>query len=687
MDKPVSTGSPPGPAAAPSRLWDRLCTYDVLDTAWSKVWHNRGGPGGDGVTVAVFARSAAPRLSQLLRDLRQGTYFPGPPRHVRIPKRRGGTRPLAIPCVADRVVQTALAEILAPLLDREMEDASFAYRPGRSVDQAVARIALLRQQGYRWVVESDIERYFDSVPHPRLRARLARSVPEPRILALVDLWLGAMQPEGLGLPQGGPLSPLLANLYLDDVDERIESHGVRLVRFADDFVLLCRDQAGAEAALGRMQALLAEHGLRLHPDKTHIVPFERSFRFLGHLFVRSVVLRSPDAGQDSEPPDPFVPPPQKAGDEHAASSAAGTGEGPPPAPLPEPAPDAGDDRDAAEPDAGLVPVLRVLYLHEPGRVLDARHETFMVQEDGRTILAVHASRVDRIDIGPACSVADGALRLALAADIPLSFVSAGGDTLGLLAAPVRDHAALHLAQARHALDAALRADMARRIVTGRLRNQRALLNRLNRRRKDQAVAAAIETLGRALHKLPGRAEVAALMGLEGAATAIYWRALARTLAPGWTLPRRRRRPPPDPVNLVISFLATLLHRDIAALVLRHGLHPGIGMLHTSQDGGAACAFDLIEEFRAPLAEGLAVYLLNNRILKPEMFSAEGGGCRVDGAGRRAIVRGYEAKLDDALVSPRSGTRTRWRGLMEEQVLAYRTHLTGGAPYAPYDMDY
>nr|WP_294516619.1 CRISPR-associated endonuclease Cas1 [uncultured Rhodopila sp.] len=686
MDKPVSTGSPPGPGpgpgpgpAAASPLWDRLCTYDSLDTAWSKVWHNRGGPGGDGVTVAAFARSAAPRLSQLLRDLRQGTYFPGPPRHVRIPKRRGGTRPLAIPCVADRVVQTALAEILAPRLDREMEDASFAYRPGRSVDQAVARIALLRRQGYRWVVESDIERYFDSVPHDRLRARLARSVPEPRILALVDLWLGAMQPEGFGLPQGGPLSPLLANLYLDDVDERIESHGVRLVRFADDFVLLCRDQAGAEAALGRMQALLAEHGLRLHPDKTHIVPFERSFRFLGHLFVRSVVLRSPDAEPDSEPPDPFVPPPE-ADSGAAAAPAAGTG-----APLP--APDAGDERDAAEPDAGLAPVLRVLYLHEPGRVLDARHETFLVQEDGRTILAVHASRVDRIDIGPACAAADAALRLALAADIPLSFVSAGGDTLGLLGAPVRNHAALHLAQARHALDPALRADMARRIVTGRLRNQRALLSRLNRRRKDTDVAAAIETLGRALHKLPGRAEVAALMGLEGAATAIYWRALARTLAPGWTLPRRRRRPPPDPVNLVISFLATLLHRDIAALVLRHGLHPGIGMLHSSQDGKAACAFDLIEEFRAPLAEGLAVYLLNNRILKPEMFSAEDGGCRVDGAGRRAIVRGYEAKLDGALISPRGGTRTLWRGLMQEQVLAYRAHLTGGAPYAPYDMDY
>jgi len=435
------------------------------------------------------------------------------------------------------------------------------------------------------------------------------------------------------------------------------------VRYADDFLLLCRSVSGAEGALHKMRNLLAEHGLVLNPEKTRIVPFDRSFRFLGHLFARTLAVEVRAEGES--PPDmesdPAVQP-------HEAPLAA---------PF-----------TARRSSVDLAPGLRVLYLMEPDRLLDAEHEAFVVRQGEGRLLAMHRTQVDRIEIGPHASASDAAIRLALASAIPLAYVNGAGATLGFLCGPIDDGAPLHLAQARHTLDPMLRFDLARHLVEGRIRNQRAQLNRLNRRRKDAAVAQTIEGLGRALTKLSLRRDIAGLMGIEGAATAIYWRALARCLEQGWVLTRRRRRPPPDPVNLAISFLAHLLYRDITALLLRHGLHPGIGTLHAAHDGHPACASDLIEEFRAALVEGLAVYLFNNRILKPEMFGVElDGSCRIDSDGRRAIIRGYEAKLYGEVRSPRSGERLRWRRLIEEQIQAYRDHMLGRAFYQPYGMDY
>ena len=284
----------------------------ALLSAWSKVLANGGGPGGDGETLARFAADPAARIRRLQRDLAAGAYRPGPLRRLSVPKKSGGVRPLAIPCVIDRVIQTAAAQALSALLEPAFEDSSFGYRPGRSVAQAVARIEALRDQGFVWVVDGDIERFFENVPHRRLMRKLAGHVADPPFLELVAMWLGAAEPDGRGLAQGSPISPVLANLYLDDVDERIEGKGVRLVRFADDFVLLCRKEAAADKALAKIADALAENDLRLNPAKTRVVPFERGFRFLGKLFVRSMVVESgdgaPPGGDGTEPPAPPAPP-------------------------------------------------------------------------------------------------------------------------------------------------------------------------------------------------------------------------------------------------------------------------------------------------------------------------------------------------------------------------------------------
>lgn len=668
----MSAPAAPDPDAG---LFAQIVRLQTLEAAWEKVRANHGAAGGDGMTVEEFDIDLPTRLVRLQLGLMHGTYRPGRLRRIDVAKDDGGTRPLAIPPVVDRVAQTAAALVLTPLLDPEMHDDSFAYRPGRSVQMAVARVAQYRRQGYDWVVDGDIERYFERVPHERLLERLAHAVAEPAVLDLIELWLESFSDMGLGLPQGAPLSPLLANLYLDDVDERIATRGVRLVRFADDFLLMCRSAAAAEGARDRMAALLAEHGLRLHPDKTRIVPFEQGFRFLGHLFVRSLVVKPvAEEAADLTPDEALVLA------RHPAAQAS---------------PDPQDDRapnDRAPNDWDRAPGLRVLYVARRSRTLTRRNQAFAVTEDGAELLAIPPARVDRIELGPGCEADDDVLRHALAHGVDVALVDGWGETVGTLERPAGPRAGLHLAQARLALDPAARLDMARRIVDGRLRNQRALLRRLNRKRADADVTDAALALNRLIRKLGAAADVPELMGLEGAAAAAYWPALGRCLEQGWKFDKRRRRPPPDPVNLVISYLSAVLHRDLAAFVVRHGLHPGFGALHTPRDGAHACVSDLIEEFRAPLVEGLAVYLFNNRILSREHFltgedGADGDGiCRIQSDGRDRLIRGYEGWLDRAVKGP-SGDRMLWRRVMEAQVVAYARHALGEAEYQPFVMDY
>ena len=219
---------------------------------------------------------------------------------------------------------------------------------------------------------------------------------------------------------------------------------------------------------------------------------------------------------------------------------------------------------------------------------------------------------------------------------------------------------------------------------------------MNRKRGDAVALDALTALNRTIRKLTIAEDVPALMGHEGEAAARYWPALVRMLdreaggqgAAGWGFDRRRRNRPPDPVNAMLSFLAGLLTRDVRALVERHGLHAGFGALHSARDGHRACVYDLVEEFRAPLVEGLMVYLVNNRMVRPDMIGeAPGGGCRIGREAARALIRGYEAWLDRPIKSPRSDRRVLWRRLIEEQVVAYAAHVSGHDPYRPYVMDY
>ncbi len=272
-------------------LMDKVSAKKTLEVAWQQVRRNWGAAGIDGVSIERFATSAKRVLAELEYEVKGGRYRPAPVRRCLIPK--PGTqeaRVLGIPTVKDRVVQAALQNVLEPIFERKFMGSSYGFRPGRSCKDALRRVVELLGQGYVWVVDADIARCFDTIDHGVLMADLGEEVADGRVLELVEAFLkvgvmeeGARWEPQAGTPQGGVISPLLANIYLHPVDVLLSQAGYASVRYADDLVVLCRSREEADDALGLLRAAMETRKLTLHPTKTRIVnAVEDGFDFLGY---------------------------------------------------------------------------------------------------------------------------------------------------------------------------------------------------------------------------------------------------------------------------------------------------------------------------------------------------------------------------------------------------------------------
>jgi RNA-directed DNA polymerase len=275
-------------------LIDKVWAPATLALAWTKVRANKGAAGVDGQSLGMFAANSEKYLSELSIALKDGSYRPQPVRRVEIAKGDGGTRPLGIPAVKDRIVQTAMKLVIEPIFEASFCAGSYGFRPGRGCHDALREVDGLIKEGFTFVVDADLKGYFDSIPHDRLMERVEARLSDGRVLELLRGWLEAdvlkdaeRWTPTAGAPQGAVISPLLANIYLHPLDERMAALGYRMVRYADDFVVLCQSREEAAAALAEICRWVDDNGLVLHPDKTHVGDCRQpgeGFDFLGYRF-------------------------------------------------------------------------------------------------------------------------------------------------------------------------------------------------------------------------------------------------------------------------------------------------------------------------------------------------------------------------------------------------------------------
>ena len=274
-------------------------TPTLMLTAFRNVKRNRGAAGIDKVSIRLYENNLLQNLQALMRRLKDRTYRCRPLRRVHIPKGDGKTRPLGIPAVGDRVAQEVVRQLLSPLFERIFHNDSYGFRPARNCHMAVERVLELHRQGYTYVLDADIKGFFDNIPHEVIMAGVAAEVADGNILGIVERFLkagvmeeGGLQPTTVGTPQGGVISPLLANIALNGLDWQFHNVGFRHVRYADDFVVLCKSEAQVKEAHDLVQQHLSQLGLTLSAEKTKMTKFREGFAFLGFaISAWSVTMR------------------------------------------------------------------------------------------------------------------------------------------------------------------------------------------------------------------------------------------------------------------------------------------------------------------------------------------------------------------------------------------------------------
>lgn len=274
-------------------------TEELMLKAFKAVKKNRGAAGIDKVSIKMYESNLAENLLSLMRKLKQGTYQPTPLRRVHIPKGKGKTRPLGIPTIKCRIAQEVMRRLINPAFESRFHDNSFGFRNGRNCHQAVERVLQYAQQGYRYVVDVDIKGFFDNLSHNLIMESISARISDGNILKLIKKFLnsgvmenGVISPTHRGTPQGGVISPIISNLVLDHLDWFLEKEGILFVRYADDFVMLCKSKPKAEKALELAQTFLKNMELEVSPEKTKISHFSKGFDFLGFTITsRSVKIR------------------------------------------------------------------------------------------------------------------------------------------------------------------------------------------------------------------------------------------------------------------------------------------------------------------------------------------------------------------------------------------------------------
>jgi group II intron reverse transcriptase/maturase/CRISPR-associated endonuclease Cas1 len=667
----TNLGTKPGTLETPARsIYQCLAERERLERALDHIADQSVAGGVDGVSPARFRDEREQRLSALLGAVEANRVTASP--LLGIPTRRDERRkirPLAIPTVGDRVLQRAAIEVLGPAVDTLFEDCSFAYRKGYSRAGAARAIQQAYRDGFRMVLDADITAFFEEVRWDRLFDMIAALFPGEPLNELLRAWVKApVHFEGLrlsrssGLPQGAPISPLLANLYLDELDDEVLGEEFRLVRFADDFVVLCRDLDAAQQARATVESALAELGLRLNEGETAFRSLDDGMSYLGYLFCRNLVLE----------------PLREQGHEAISIPAATSLQVPARSWLAQVPLDrvrAVLDRHAGRDQRiEAIPIgegrleRRALYVVSPQARLHLREGTLVVDDGSADKYSVPVRQLSHVVFLGRSRVTIPLLLSLDAHGVPSYFCQPTG-TLRARWEPHAPDWPLWLKQARCLEAPGLRLTFAREIVEAKLRNQATLLVRHDLD-VDESAPQRIRTLAEGAAIAGSLDEV---RGFEGAGAKEFFAALRAKLGPDWGFLRRQHRPPPDPINALLSFLYSMLHHHVSTAVITAGFNPRLGLFHESRGAHHALASDLQEEFRF-LSESTLLSLVRRREIGMDDFRLQPGArypVLLKTEPRKQVITAFEHRILGEVCLDEDRSERPWREHIDRQAKRLR----------------
>jgi CRISPR-associated protein Cas1 len=606
-----------------------------LRSAWENVLQNDLRDGELSRSGERFIDDVDEQLSRIATDLLSGGYQWTSLTPVEIPKSNGDLRRLAIPSVGDRVTERAITQVVNPLVDPLMSPQSFAYRSGVSVNDAIRRLAECRDEGYGLVVCADIDDCFPSLSHELVMMQLRRFFDDDRLCRLIKQSLqrpirGRNESATCGVPQGGPLSPLLSNVALTALDEALATCGVVCLRYADDLALPVRDSFQGAEVSRILSEEVARLGVKLGDDKSEIMSFDQGFVFLGE-------------EMSSKYPETTVL------------------------------------KGSARPDR------RTLMVAHENSVVRIEKGQILVSKDKKDLLKIPSSTVGRIVMFGAVGLSAGARSFAMGTGVPVVFCSRRGSFLGTLNSASGRRLEIFRGQIAACDDPAFALALARCFLRGKISNQRALLARLGREKDPASIAKSVEQLRERYLSVDSAPSVESLMGVEGSAADSYWMAF-RHLLPEWCqFEGRRHSPPPDEVNALLSFGYTLLTGEAVSAVVASGLDPGVGVIHAEGNDKPSLALDLMEEFRPLVVDSVVVELLRRNQLSKASFRAEQGrgGFLLTHEGRKIVLAAFEERMLQLFSYPATGKRVSYRRALYLQAQAVsRSVQDGTVDYTP-----
>ena len=616
-------------------MFERAFTEQRLLDAWDAVRDSALADGEAGPAVEHFEAAAARHVSELAESLANGTFEPQPVVRVEIAKHSGGVRRLAVPSLRDRIVERALLAELDGVIDPLLLPWSFAYRHGLGVRDAVSCLAEARDEGATWVARCDIDDCFEHIPRWEVLRRLREVVAD---LAVVDLVrklmdrpvVGERTPHaqrGLGLHQGSPLSPILCNLYLDAFDRAMLALGHRAIRYADDIAIAAADRGSAERALADIARELAKLRLDLDPVKSQVLSFDSGVPFLGTTVTS---LTSPGALALSHPQQ------------------------------------------------------TVVYVDRPGSLLRSRGERLLVEYQGDVLFRLNFKRIRQVVCTGRVGMTTPFIHRALREGIEVVLLDEHGGPGGRLASLAHSDPTVRRAQYKLADDERAAASLARMFIDGKIANMRVALLRSGRRVPDQVLASTAETLAITRLVLQDAKSRDEMLGHEGMATREYFRGWRQVIDGTWGFASRERRPPPDPVNAMLSFGYTLLVQEAVAALETAGLDAAVGFMHQARWGRPCLALDLIEEFRPLIVDAVVLRCLSTGLVRFEEFeTTPDKGCRMNARARQAFLAAYERRMLTVFTHEPTGRRVSYRVGMGLQARALaRAVLDPGRAYRP-----